>query len=43
MIRELSLAPPQNIQHAKFSSQHGLVDDVRRDGGDEFFGFGVAW
>ena len=38
-----NLAPPQNIQHAKLSSQHGLVDDVWCEGGDEFFGFGGVW
>lgn len=38
-----NLASPQNIQHAKLSSQHGLVDDVWCEGGDEFFGFGGVW
>lgn len=38
-----NLALPQNIQHAKSSSQYGLVNDVRREGGDEFFGLGVFW
>ena len=38
-----NLAPPQNIQHVKLSSQHGPVDDVWCEGGDEFFGFGGVW
>ena len=42
MIRELSLAPPQNIQHTKFPGQHSLANDVRREGGDELFGFGAV-
>ena len=29
-----NLALPQNIQHTKLSSQYGLANDVRRDGGD---------
>lgn len=38
-----NLSPPRNIQHAKLSSQHGLANYMRREGSDEFFGFGVAW
>ena len=38
-----NLASPQNIQNPKPPGQHDLVDNVRREGGDEFFGFGVAW